>query len=386
MSRRAHAAIAHIPTPHGIVVVRKAFAAKQRSFVAVLSGPHAALRACLPEWQPRQMTSRQTQVSPAKSITTATEAVAWITPLVSRWTAAARGHEVTPAAVLVSVGDSQAATERTLQATVRVSTLGAYRKQWARIARHLPASTPLITCARERVQGVVNALVTDGLASTTVRAAVTALHRMLSPGIDAGLVPASAFQRLSMPRSVTLPKLMLSREQRDLLLALAAERGRDLHLVLALGLLAGLRRGELLALTWADVDLARGVLSVRSGAHFTTKSGRNRAVPLCRALREVLTAYRPKGNPKSEYVVAPQRSSRRGLRWDFTKRFHACVRAADVPDLTVHGMRRSFATLAVQAGISIWKVKGWLGHTTVQVTERYTADLATFDADVDRVG
>jgi integrase len=74
------------------------------------------------------------------------------------------------------------------------------------------------------------------------------------------------------------------------------------------------------------------------------------------------------------------------MRWDFRKAFHSCVRAAGVPTLTIHGMRRAFATLAVQAGISIWKVKTWLGHATVQVTEKYTADLATFDADVERVG
>ena len=386
MSRRAPAAIARIVTAFGPVVVRKAFAAKQGGFVAVLNGPHAALRSCLPQWQPRTISSHQTQVSPSRPLTTSAEAVAWIAQQVPLWTAAARGNEPGAAPVLVTVGDSRAAAERTLLATVRASTLGAYRKQWTRIARHLPAGTPLIACVRDRVQSVANALLADGLAPTTVRAAITALHRLLAPAIDADLVPASAFQRLSLPRLVVLPKVQLSREQRDHVLVLASKRGRDLHLVLALGLLAGLRRGELLALTWADVDLGTGTLAVRSGVNFTTKSGRNRIVPLCRQLRDLLVASRPPAAQMGDFVVAPQRPARRGLRWDFAKRFRTLVTAAGVPGLTVHGMRRAFATLAVQGGVSIWKVKGWLGHATVQVTERYTADLAAFDADVERVG
>lgn len=386
MPRRPSAGIAHIPTPHGIVAVRTLFAVKQETYIAVLAGPHAALRACLPEWRPRTPDSRQTQISPPRSVATPAEAMAWIAQLVPRWTTAARGGEAATAPAFITISDSLAAAERTLRATVRASTLGAYRKQWRRIARHLPTSTLLIACTRERIQALINALVADGLATTTVRAAVTALHRALVPAIDAGLVPVLAFQRLALPRLVVQPKLVLARPERDRMLQLAAHRGRDLHLVCALGLLAGLRRSEILALTWADVDLDRAVLAVRSGARFTTKSGRNRIVPIRRVLRDLLAANRKETVTPTTFVVAPDRPARRGWRWDFSKSFHALVREAGVPALTVHGMRRAFATLAVQGGVSIWKVKGWLGHATVQVTERYTADLATFDADIELAG
>lgn len=385
MSRRSYAAIAHITTPYGIVVVRKAFAAKQSTFVAVLSGPHAALRACLPHWEPRQACSRQTQVSPQRSIATPTEAVAWITPLVSQWTAAARGGAIEHVAEMVTVGDSQTATERTLQATVRSSTMGAYRKQWVRIARHLPAQTPLITCTRDRMQAVANALVADGLAPTTVRSAVTALHRLLVPGIDAGLVPASAFQRLSMPRSVTRKRPPITQQQRNELVRIADQQGRDAHLLFALGLFAGLRRAEILAVVWSDVDIDKRTLLVRSGRHFTTKSGKDRVVPLCRACLDILVTHQPAPAMLDDFIVAPRKQPRRGLRWAFAKTFTKVVTEAKLSGFSPHDMRRSFATLGVQAGISVWKLRIWMGHASVTTTETYTDAARAFDPEIERM-
>ena len=65
--------------------------------------------------------------------------------------------------------------------------------------------------ARERIQALINALVADGLAASTVRAAIAALHRALVPAIDAGLVVPLVFQRLSLPRLVVKPKLVIAR-------------------------------------------------------------------------------------------------------------------------------------------------------------------------------
>lgn len=156
------AALATIATPHGAVVVRKAYAAKQNTYVAVLSGPHAALRYCLPHWKPRSATSTQTQVSPKKPITTVSEAITWISKMLPEFS----GKEKQ---VLVTLADSQKAAEVTLISTVRASTLGAYRKQWKRISRHLPGTTLLSSCTRERIQRVINGLAGEGLAASTVR-------------------------------------------------------------------------------------------------------------------------------------------------------------------------------------------------------------------------
>lgn len=93
---------------------------------------------------------------------------------------------------------------------------------------------------------------------------------------------------------------------------------------------------------------------MRSSARFTTKSGRNREVPLCKALAELLEPHR--GSP-GEYILRPDLVRRKGRRWNFIKSFNRVAKEAGVEWLTVHDLRRSFATSAVHAGVSIWKVK-----------------------------
>ena len=388
MPRRPYAALAIIPTPYGPVSVRKAWAAKQRTYVAVFDGAPTAISACLPTWTARTATSRRTQVTPPTPITTVPALVTWISSLIPTWTAAAKGG-LAPASTapgLVTLADCRKAAERVLAATVRPATVVAYRVQWDRIARFLPPETPITNLSRERIQGVITDLAGVGYAPTTVRSGVVALHRLLAPAIDASLVQSHLFRRLSLPRPVAKSRPMLTTVQRDDLLRIAAEHGRDAHLLVALGLLAGLRRAEILALTWADIDLERQVLAVHSSAHFTTKSGRNRVVPLCRTLAGILAQHRPASPEPDVFVIAPNKPPRRGLRWAFEKTFVNIADEAGIPQLTPHGLRRAFATLGAQAGISVWKLRVWMGHASVKTTEGYTDAAQSFDPEVERLG
>ena len=108
-------------------------------------------------------------------------------------------------------------------------------------------------------------------------------------------VPKSPFHGLPCWKSVNKPRNdCLTDEQVDLLLELANRekrrfpnnRFRD-RSIFGLGLLAGLRREEIAALKWGDIDFNRGVVHVREG-----KGGRYRAVPIGRRLREILKDHR----------------------------------------------------------------------------------------------
>jgi integrase len=125
---------------------------------------------------------------------------------------------------------------------------------------------------------------------------------------------------------------------------------------------------------------------VRNSAVFTTKSGKARAVPICSSLAQVLMQHRPADVEPGTYVIAPQRPARKGgLRWCFIKTFNRITKEAGVGWLSPHAMRRCFATLGAQSGISVWKLRSWLGHASVRTTEGYTDDAKTFDAEVERL-
>jgi integrase len=379
---RTPATFALLPWPSGAVRIRKAWAAKQGTFVAVLDGPADALLRLLPERQ-RDPQSRRAQVTPERAITSPASFLLWLKARLPAWQTSLAGAEHQQLS-LFTLKDSRQAAEAVLAGTVRASSLATYRKQFARLGRYLPDNTLLAGFNRERVQALVSDFTRAGERPAGVRVLVSALRRAMTPALDAGVVPLTVFRGVSLPRRVLRDRQPLTPAQRDKLLGASETRGQDIHLLVALGLFGGLRHAELLALTWGDVDLTAGVIRVRSSAKFTTKSGRDRAIPVCRALRTVLDRYGPE--KPGAFVLRPDLPPRTSRRWHFVKTVRRVAREAGVPALTVHDLRHSFATMAAHNGVSVWKVKGWLGHASVKMTERYTAENPDFDPDIEKVG
>lgn len=383
MARRS-AAIATLATPAGAVVIRKAWSSKQGTFVIILDGPATAIRCVLPNWHPRRPTSHQAHITPPRPLIAPEAVNAWVAQQMPTWAAAGPRRGAVASATL-TIADTRAIAERQLAQTVRAGTLAAYRIQWSRLDRLLPPDTPVAAISRDRLQLLISDLVRAGFAPTTIRAALTALQRALLPAIDDGAVEQRVFRRLALPRAVPRLRTALTVDGRDRLLAVAAATGRDEHLLVALGCFAGLRRAEILSLTWADVDLDRGMLRIRNTATFTTKSGKERSVPVNQRLRDVLVAHAPGDGRRDGFVVAPERLPGKGLRWAVAKPFRRLAGLVGMPGLSPHAMRRAFATLGAQAGISVWKLKTWMGHASVRTTETYTAASDTYDPDINRM-
>ena len=165
---------------------------------------------------------------------------------------------------------------------------------------------------------------------------------------------------------------------------MAEAKGRDYHLLVACGVFLGLRKAELNALTWANIDFEKRVAQVTNTANFTTKSGKPRAIPICDELLTILNRYRQLGG----FVLAPKKKyrPRARYRWEFRDVFVDMVKAAklDVRIITPHAMRHTFASTLAQRGVSLYKIAAWMGHDTAQVTEMY-AHLTAYDEDIGRL-
>lgn len=158
------------------------------------------------------------------------------------------------------------------------------------------------------------------------------------------------------------------REESDRLLA--AADGMALAMI-ATGVKAGLRRGELLALRWQDVDLRADKILVRQavwkGRIGTPKGGKSREVAISPGLRNVLVGHR---HLRGAYVFCNEDGSM--FTADQVKRFvpDACRRAG-LRHAMWHVLRHSFASQLVMAGVPLKAVQELLGHTTIDVTMRY---------------
>jgi integrase len=134
-------------------------------------------------------------------------------------------------------------------------------------------------------------------------------------------------------------------------------------------LLTGCRLGELLDLRTTEVDMRRKLIDLSRN-----KQNRNHQIvitpPLAAVLKEALA------ESKGGFVFV----SRRGKPYTvdgFSKHFAKVAARAGVPDITFHDLRRHVGTLLINAGERLEVVSKLLGHSTVAVTQRSYAHLAT---------
>jgi integrase len=157
----------------------------------------------------------------------------------------------------------------------------------------------------------------------------------------------------------------LTKEEAEKFLTVAQKRGKKIYLFCLLGFHAGLRRGEILGLKWRDFDAINNRINIRrTYRNQPTKNGKNRQVPISEDLENALeeAGYTMK---KSDNFV-------------FKTIIHhpnpilaSISEEAGVPHITTHTMRHTFATLALENGVSPKTVQLWLGHENLGTTLNY---------------
>ena len=130
----------------------------------------------------------------------------------------------------------------------------------------------------------------------------------------------------------------------------------------------GLRLSELISLQWSNMDFLRKVITVENSEGFTTKTRKNRVVPMNKPLWQMLA--RRKENAISELVF--HEKGRRLDRIRLSKTFKKYVVVAGLNDkLHFHSLRHTFATWLVQSGVGIYEVQKLMGHSSIAVTQIY---------------
>jgi integrase len=140
------------------------------------------------------------------------------------------------------------------------------------------------------------------------------------------------------------------------------------RVMVKLALLTGMRRGELLKLTWPNVDLRRNQITVR--AH-TAKAAKTRVIPLPASAVELLKAWKAEQTVTDmERHVFLNPNTRQPLM-GVKRRWTALTKAAQIDDFRFHDCRHDYASRLVDAGVDLYRVKELLGHASIEQTQRY---------------
>ncbi len=121
---------------------------------------------------------------------------------------------------------------------------------------------PLSTLSAQAIQGYMSRKLQDGLSPTSVQTHYRLLHEILGHAVKWGLLNRNPAAMAEPPRRRRYEPTVWDEEQVRLFLA-EAKRSSRYHALYLTAILTGMRSGELAGLRWQDVDLARGVASIR---------------------------------------------------------------------------------------------------------------------------
>ncbi len=155
----------------------------------------------------------------------------------------------------------------------------------------------------------------------------------------------------------------LQSDEEERLISKCEDRLTYMKPILICALHTGMRKGEILNLTWDRVDIRRGFITVTK-----TKTGLDRNIPISPTLkRELQLLYL---NRVSRYVFANPVTKQ--PYYDVKGSFDSLLKAAEIEGLVFHDLRHTAATRMVSAGIDLVVVKEILGHSCIDTTMRYS--------------
>lgn len=142
---------------------------------------------------------------------------------------------------------------------------------------------------------------------------------------------------------------------------------KPLHRILILThLYTGLRPSELLNLTIEDLDLERGLLSIRN-----TKTYRDRVIPLHEKLLVELREYLPQRDGKTNYLFQSAGQTSKVNIKTYGYMLEKYSKMANIKKVTPYQLRHTFATMYIENDGSILTLKHIMGHSDIHTTEIY---------------
>ena len=252
------------------------------------------------------------------------------------------------------------------------STRLAYERELTRFLAWLPTAT-----TAEVLFDYRDHLRERKLGATTVQWRTTVARAFLKFAADQVAVEAPAVGDFKPPKGTTgfVPHV-LSRGQLNALLAAPdkrTHRGKRDALVLAFMGVGGLRAGEVCRLDRADIQIQSGTVLLRVSG----KGRKQRLVPLSGPwtgpVRSYMGAWAERGaTPEPAFWCGQPGHEDRRLTVaavDYLVRQHAA--AAGLANVSAHDLRHTAASLAIDAGEPLHRLRDRLGHSSVLVTSRY---------------
>ncbi len=238
------------------------------------------------------------------------------------------------------------------------------------------------------VQKLYNGMTASGLSAKTVKNVSAILHKAFSVAQKQGLIQMNPCNMAELPKAAQ--KEIKPLEDAEIPLFLNAIAESPMGNAYALCLFAGLREGECLGLSWAQVDFENRRITIsqqlqmekKKGSCYyiapSTKSGKIRQIEPPEIAFQYLRAERTR-QTRNRLAAGPLWNNPNDLVFTndaggnlafstFYKNFKRIAASIGRPDARPHDLRHTAATVAIAAGADIKSVQDLLGHATASFT------------------
>jgi len=248
-----------------------------------------------------------------------------------------------------------------------------YREDHSRTLTRFKKFAPSFTCDLE--VGTVEAFYQErrrsGVSVASANRELRTLKAALTHATKLNYLRENVAKRVDLLKAAMKPRRVLSAEECQKLLAACPDN--YLKCFVHVALTSGMRKGELLALQWQDVNLSTGVIGVVSRDGFKTKSRKNRVTSTDAEGLRLLQWIRER-HPNAVKVFTD--TGKRLTPGRIRKGFADAVTDAKIPECTLHDLRRTSLTL-LAAKLPAFALQQRAGHQSPATTaEFYVGSLA----------